>query len=194
MIITSNLKDDPKMGHLMLDLETMGKKSKSAIVSISAVEFDMKTAKIGKKFYERVDLQSCLDRGLIVDASTIYWWLMQSEAARKEICKNSNDLPSVLMKLNTFMMCLENDFQMWGNGARFDIGILEDAYVACDIKGRWNFRTERDVRTLVSFAPEIKENLPFSGTEHNAVDDCIHQIKYCSAIWNKFNYNTDPIK
>lgn len=23
-----------------------------------------------------------------------------------------------------------------------------------------------------------------TGTQHDAVDDCLHQIRYCSAIWN----------
>jgi len=81
---------------VMLDLETMGKKSNAAIVSIGAVEFDIETGKTGREFYKVVDLQSCLDLGLKVEASTIYWWLMQSEAARKRICEKGDDLTNVL--------------------------------------------------------------------------------------------------
>jgi hypothetical protein len=177
-----------KLNHLMLDLETMGNSSNSAILSIGAVEFDLESGEIGREFYQKINLQSCLNAGLIVNGSTVMWWLQQSEVARKEVCKVGDNLYNSLSKLTTFMRCLESDFQLWGNGARFDIGILEDAYFACKIEILpWNFRSERDVRTLVSFAPEIKEGYPFTGTEHNPIDDCKHQIGYCSAIWRKLN-------
>jgi hypothetical protein len=54
-------------GHLMLDIETMGNESFSSIVSIGALEFDIETGKTGREFYVNVDLQSCMDLGLIVD-------------------------------------------------------------------------------------------------------------------------------
>lgn len=175
------------LGHLMLDLETMGKRSGCAIVSIGAVEFDINTGETGKEFYVHVDLQSCLDVGLFVEASTIYWWLQQSEAARLELCKNNIDIHTALSKLGGFMLEL-GDFQIWGNSANFDIGILEAAVFACGYtKVPWYFRNERDVRTLVSFAPQIKEHYPFTGVIHNPIDDCKHQIAYCSEIWKKLN-------
>lgn len=89
------------------------------------------------------------------------------------------------------MGCL-GDFKIWGNSVRFDVGILETAYRA---DGResltlpWKFRNEMDVRTLVAFAPAIKDHYPFTGVEHNPIDDCKYQIGYCSAIWNKLNIN-----
>lgn len=51
----------------------------------------------------------------------------------------------------------------------------------------WDFRKERDVRTLVSFPPEIKENFPSVGVHHNGIDDCKFQIGYCVEIWRKLN-------
>jgi hypothetical protein len=176
------------LGHLMLDLETMGNRAGCAIVSIGAVEFNLETGKLGREFYERVYLQSCLDAGLFVQGGTIYWWLGQSEAARKQICMPSENLSNVLEKFKSFTACL-GDFCLWGNGARFDIGILEAAYHAIG-RGEvlpWKFRNERDVRTLVAFAPSIKENYPFTGVEHNPIDDCKHQIAYSHAIWRYFN-------
>ena len=35
--------ENKSLGHLMLDLETMGNKSNAALLSIGAVEFDIKT-------------------------------------------------------------------------------------------------------------------------------------------------------
>ena len=188
MTIARNYPKEPELGHVMLDLETMGKRAGCAIVSIGAVEFDINNGGIGRTFYKVVNLQSCLNVGLFIDASTLYWWLQQSDAARQAICKPADSIQTVLEELRSFLACL-GDFQIWGDGARFDIGILEAAYFAIG-RGEtlpWYFRNERDVRTLVSFDPAVKFEIPFTGTIHNPIDDCIHQINYCSRIWKNKN-------
>jgi len=171
---------------VMLDLETMGNKSNAAIVSIGAVEFNMITGETGRVFYEVIDLQSCLDVGLKVNGSTIYWWMQQDQKARERICGEGIEISEALRRFNIWMQDCVEKVRVWGNGARFDIGILEDAYVATGIAIPWYFRSERDVRTLVSFAPHVKDQMPFEGVYHDPVDDCKHQIRYCSKIWNMF--------
>ena len=173
---------------VMLDLETMSKKSNGAIMSIGAVEFNLKTGETGREFYEVIDLESCLNLGLTVEASTIYWWLQQSQQARDAICDEPKHLSIVVQEFSRWMDdCIAN-VNVWGNSARFDLGKLEDAYIACGYTDSpWYFRSERDVRTLVAFAPEIKENEPFMGIEHNPIDDCKHQIAYCHKTWKKIN-------
>lgn len=177
-----------KLGHVMLDLETMGNKSNSAIISIGAVEFNLETGEIGDTFYSRVDIQSCLDLGLIINGSTVMWWLKQNEQARNKITEGEgSSLEVVLDAFTGWFGHLGKDVQIWGNGARFDIGILEDAYVACRWSVPWGFREERDLRTLVAFAPEIKLKAQneFKGVVHDPIDDCKLQIDYASKIWNK---------
>ena len=170
------------MKHVMIDIETMGNMSHSAIVSVGAVRFDLETGEIGEKFYMNVDLQSCLDAGLIINADTLMWWLNQSEAARKKIIEKGHSLNNVLISLSAFVT---KDDEVWGNSARFDLGILSDAFNTCKMPIPWDFRKERCVRTLVSFAPEVKEAEPNTGVAHDALADCIFQINYCSKIFNK---------
>ena len=174
---------------IMLDLETLGNKSNAALLSIGAVEFNMETGKTGREFYKVIDLQTSLNVGLKINASTFYWWLQQSQESRDAVSKDKKfALESVLAMFNTWMNDCVQGIKIWGNGARFDIGILEDAYVACGQQEMpWDFRSERDVRTLVSFAPEIKSKFPFEGIQHNPIDDCKYQIKYCNATWKKLN-------
>ncbi len=179
-----------KLGHVMLDLETMGKSSNSVICSIGAVEFDIETGDLGREFYTGVDIQSCLDNGLIVNGSTIEWWLMQNEKARKSIAMGERmALGLALHKFSNFVQTIGGkQLQIWGNSPRFDLGILEDAFIAVGFTDiPWDFRLERDVRTLVSFAPKIKEHYPSLGTQHHPIDDCKYQIGYCSAIWQNLN-------
>ena len=115
---------------------------------------------------------------------TIKWWMSKSEDARREFSKPGRDIIDALTELSYF---LEGDYSMWSNGLRFDIAILENAYRKLDIKVPWNHRKEMDVRTLVSFAPEFKEESvkAWNKTLHNALDDCLLQIEYCSCTYNK---------
>lgn len=178
-------------GHVMLDLETMGNKSNAALISIGAVEFDIDTGETGDEFYDTIDLESCLDVGLKVNASTIYWWLQQNPKAQQEVAKGGNPINFVLQEFTRWMNERIADVCIWGNGSRFDIGLLEDAYVACGYKKMpWGFRNERDLRTLVSFYPEIKTRVTTEWKnkmiEHHPIDDCKMQIAYATEIWNKF--------
>ena len=170
------------MKHVMIDIETMGNMSHSAIVSIGAVRFDLETGETGETFYINVDLQSCLDAGLIINADTLMWWLNQSEAARKKIIEKGSPLSAALILLSAFVT---KDDQVWGNSARFDLGILSDAFNTLGMPIPWDFRKERCVRTLVSFAPEVKDAEPNIGVAHDALYDCVFQISYCSKIYKK---------
>jgi hypothetical protein len=176
------MKENKTFQHLMLDIETMGTKSFSSILSIGAVEFDLDTGDTGAEFYVNVDFQSCLDAGLTIDASTVMWWMSQSDEARSKL--STGDVKSIENALHELAEFCNYDYQVWGNSARFDCGIINDAYSKIGAHLPWSFWNERDVRTLVSFNPSIKSKMTFKGTAHNAIDDCLHQISYCSKIWN----------
>lgn len=177
------------MNDVMIDIETLGNGSRAVIVSIAAVAFDIETGQVDSKaFYQTVDIQSCLDAKLEVNGSTISWWLQQSMPARSVFSEDNVPLHEALMNLIGFLKKYPNA-NVWGNGSRFDLGILSDAYRACNLPIPWDYRNERDVRTLVSLRPHIKHELPFYGTRHNPVDDCVHQIRYCSTIWKLLNSN-----
>lgn len=63
------------MKHVMVDLETLGTKPGSVILSIGAVTFDLDgSGRDGRTFYQRVNIQSCLDAGMTVDGDTVEWW------------------------------------------------------------------------------------------------------------------------
>ena len=170
------------MENLMIDLETLGVSANSVILSISAVEFDLKTGEIGRVFNANIDIDSCLKYGLKIEGETLKWWISQTEEARKCML-GKYDMVDALSELNCFIN--NNKYNVWGNSNRFDLNILENAYKKLGMHIPWSFRNERDVRTLVSLAPEIKENMVFEGIKHNSLDDCKHQIKYCCETYKQ---------
>jgi len=157
---------------IMLDLETMGNNSNSAIIAIGAVAFD--DNQVTSKFYTEVNLQSAIDNGGVVDGSTVTWWLKQSESARKAFENNDNapHIASALHQFGSWYVEVRGD-QVWGNGAMFDNSILGNAYKNCALNVPWKFWNDMCYRTIKNMYKHIK--LDRVGTYHNAVDDAESQ-------------------
>ncbi len=171
------------MKHVMIDLETLGTDSNSVILSLAAVEFDLHTGATGKEFYKKINLESCLTKGLKINNNTIFWWMDQKKEVLQDLLDGVNEvsLHDALVELSYFLQSQE--YCIWGNGPRFDLGILHHAFQKCQLKVPWKHYNERCVRTLSALHPEIKKELPFDGDRHNALADCYHQIKYCSKTY-----------
>lgn len=173
------------MNHIMIDLETMGNTSFSAITAIAAVRFDVLTGMTGESFFAHVDLKSCLEAGLHVDASTVTWWMEQEDDVRKAFTGRSG-IP-LEMALRKFSDFCRGDGYVWGNSARFDLGLLQNAHNLLKIPIPWDFRKELDCRTMNWLIPEIRINTPRKGSAHNPIDDCLFQISYVCDIYTSLN-------
>jgi len=97
--------------HLMIDLETMGSKSFASIVSIGAVEFNIKTGETGREFYRNIDLRSCQSLGLEIDADTVYWWLKQSKEAKESLFTECFSIQQAMVDFRNFC---NKEYQIWG--------------------------------------------------------------------------------
>lgn len=164
--------------HVMVDLETLGSTPGCAIISIGAVEFFPGTAlTFGKKFYANVDLQSCLDRGLKAEGDTFYWWMQQSEKARLSLLEAR--VP-IFMALGYFADFLDTDAILWSHGSSFDLAVLSVAFHKIGMPKPWQFRNERDTRTVLDLA---KMKMPKIEEAHNALADAENQAHtICKAL------------
>lgn len=170
------------------DLETLGKRVDAPVLSIAAVAFDRMSGKLGPE----VELHIKIDEALIdgrVDGGTLLWWLGQSAEARNKLIagqKKAISTYEALRGLGDFVRGLPASVCVWGNGATFDISILERLY---DVAGRglkeqWQFLNIRDMRTIVDAADFNKDSIKFVGEKHVALDDARHQAKIITAcLW-----------
>jgi len=169
------------MRHVMIDLETMGTTPNSAIVSIGAVIFDPRFNKVTKEtFYKRLAWKT---QGRYLCPDTKKWWSQQSPETKKGL-RGKVQLEDALEALSDF---LPQDCKVWGNGAGFDIVMLEDAYRECLIDIPWKFWNVLDCRTVKAIFESKRGGLNdnFTGVAHNALDDAIHQAKWVTMMWNK---------
>lgn len=182
--------------HVMIDIETLAKSTNSVITQLSAVQFCPITGETGLTFDRKISIQSCLDAGLIIDESTLKFWLSQDKEAINKVYF-SNDIEisieQVLGEFNKFIkMCSSTDkfvdTRVWGNGPSFDLAKLSGAYQHVNGSTQcipWGFFNERCVRTIVAMAPWSKKNAVFTGIKHDGISDCHHQIKYIAKTFSE---------
>ena len=135
---------------------------------------------VGETLCVNVDARSCLAIGMDFNPETIYWWLEQSKEAQLSILKEPRlPITTALVKLNTVA---KGTKKMWSHES-FDWAILRHHYEKAGIKCLIHHRDAQDLRTLVDLAqtPYDKGQFVRVGIQHNALDDCLFQVKYASA-------------
>lgn len=183
------------MKHAMIDFETLGKGlhgGTPAVCQVGACYFEPSTGTIGRKFFENIDADSHIRNGQgKIDADTTYWWLQQSEQARKSLLPNRKDFRIVMIDLNNFLADAKH---IWSH-ATFDFVILTRCLNECGIKPSFSFRSAMDIRTLNYLAGSYASprHAPRIGVHHNGLDDCIYQVGYVSQMINRVKMPEKPI-
>lgn len=166
---------------IMLDLETMGTGPNAAIVAIGAVEFDAAAARLGRSFYNVVDLETAVADGGVIEAGTVKWWLRQSDAARWDIADGGRPLRQVLTEFSAWLSDIDADsVNVWGHGAAFDNVILAQAYRRAGFPVPWLPWGNRCYRTVKAMHPDVK--MERAGTRHNALADAVSQARHLMKI------------
>ena len=167
--------------HFMIDLETMSTAADAAILSIGIQPFDPRAQGIDEAAGAviHVDLQACMNAGLRVDAATVMWWMTQTDDARAAlVAREPVMLSEALRELTAFGQ--RNGgwswAKVWGNGAAFDIPILETAFRRCRLDIPWAYNNVLDVRTMKWLAPDVPKVTP--RVAHDALSDAQAQALY----------------
>lgn len=175
----------PILLDVMLDLETMGNGPDAAIMAIGAVLFDPIHGTKGANYYAVIDLQSSVNTGGVIDASTVMWWLAQTADARLALVEADTTLHlSAALADFADWIDIHSDrrrVRMWGNGAAFDNVILASAYRRAGIPQPWRYSNDRCYRTIKAEHPDVP--LQREGTHHNAIDDARSQAQHLIDMW-----------
>lgn len=178
----------PSTAHVMLDLETLGTKPGCPILSIGATTF--LTSQFGSKqlFTETIQSHNQLEMDK-PDPDTLSWWQAQSEEAKVAVFDNPDAIHIIiaLTKFNNWLMNFKREEEdrilLWGNGATFDVPIIEEACKRYNIPMIWTFRDSLCFRTLKELGKMFNVQEPeFVGIKHNALSDACHQANWAERI------------
>lgn len=180
--------------HVSLDLETLGKKPDALIVAIGAVKFDPHTGAMGDTFYQVIDIGN--SPGGTADASTIVWWMNQSQAARdalfsKDVEKIS--LPHALVEFSEWLgfddTLPDDDYpdnEIWQRGDR-DCLWLESAYAGVGFKVPFGFWQIGDERRFTRYFKAVLPARDQALIGHTALGDAIYQAQCVAAVFARMN-------
>ncbi len=171
--------------HIMLDIETLGLKPGAPVLTIGAVSFCPHTGGILDTLYLAIDPDLACEAADFVDPDTEAWWAEQPDAAREQAFAGTMRPHEAALRLLDFISGYEN-VKVWGNGATFDISILEHWLQSIAGEGSvpWKFWNIRDVRTVKGLFPDVVNRDDFdlsSMVAHHALDDALFQVRYTSA-------------
>ena len=166
---------------LMIDFETLGTGPDTIVISLGACFFDLETGLIGPTFYMAFDIADQQAAGRVFTPDTLKWWMGQSGAAKKVF--NEKAKPT-LEVLQTFAAWVQGQGTVskitpWGNGATFDISIIESLFKQFNVKCPWLYYNVMDMRTFRRFVAGNAKVDKAEGTNHNALDDSLNQAKFC---------------
>lgn len=171
----------------VVDIETPDNRPTSAILSIGCAALNRDGA-VQATFYTPVSLKDCLNHGLTMGASTIGWWMEQSEEAR-QVWKEaqSKDAPTLAEALKMFSDWMDScssyrDREMWGNGSDFDNVIIANACSVVGMGQPWPFWGNDCFRTLKKRWKKYVPEPEFVGVKHNAKDDAVHEAVWLARI------------
>lgn len=178
--------------HISFDIETLGTKPGSVIASVGAVVFDpnagVQTAEELKKNSIKIliDIRQSIALGMDVSGDTISWWMQQSDAARNATFnpRDKTDLKvpdSAVIQLNAFVRSVEKPF-VWGNGASFDISLLEALMDKVNRAYPWAYTRIRCLRTLKAVVPFDYKDMPTNDLPHDCLADAIYQAQMVQLI------------
>lgn len=178
-----------KYTDVMFDIETLSANPDAPILSIAAVPFNVDSGIVLPKeqcFHQHVKLEDELRLGTKPSASTLMWWLEQSVVARLGLVIGQNSAAhteDVALWLHNFLRANVSDLgkmRVWGNGANFDITLLEAFFRRAEEELPWKFYNVRCYRTLKNLKPEACLWKP--KVKHDALEDAYAQALNCISV------------
>jgi len=166
----------------MLDLETLGTRPGSVILTIGAVRFDENGTY--ESFYSSISRKDSERYGLRVDPDTEAWWMDQGRQAIDEAFSGTEHPVIALDKLAKWLPDY-GDARVWGNGSDFDNALLAEAYAVVGMNLPWSFTGNRCYRTVKNLFPGV--TVSSVGVQHNALDDATYQANHLIAICKQHN-------
>ena len=175
--------------HVMIDLETLGTRPGSVILSIGAVAFDEGQPESTWSKFDSGPISVAGSRaaGLTIDESTLAWWLRQDDEPRKLLLAALDDAAQApIVALNNFVgwSPYPAEFTLWSNGANFDGVLLRAAWekVCPQYVPICKYYQECCYRTMKRRYARVSAPMR-QGVHHNALNDALHQTRHLQSIF-----------
>lgn len=170
---------------VMVDIETTGTHPEhNAIIQIAAVRFNAVN--------QTVDASDMFNRCLAVapnrfwEESTRAFWQGKNLKVFQQIAASMEDPLTVLKAFQEWAnkgrdAALDEPLRFWGKPTSFDYSFMQSYFRQFNLHFPFHYRYARDMNSYLAGMlgnpdhPQI--DVPFTGDQHNALHDVLHQIK-----------------
>lgn len=168
---------------VMVDTETTGlSPDHNGIIQLAAVRFNYREGTI--------DVENMFDRCLKVpgnrfwDPKTLQWWQKQKTSILQGIIARQED---PYLVLSGFADWVGRDHtegpRFWAKPTHFDFPLYQSYLHQYGLFENFHYRSARDLNSFMCgladdpVTQKIEQEIDFIGDQHNAVHDCLHQIR-----------------
>ena len=176
---------------VMVDCETLGVGNQPVILSIGAISFGKEVESFGRTFEININPESYDGYGgqFEITASTVKWWMGQSEEAREAAFGKGVHIRDALESFSEYLTKDGCSPVLWANDETADLVWLESAYRIVGLPTPWTFRDHRCFRTIkdiagmLDIADDANDYAQKAGAvAHNALDDAVWQARYTAYV------------
>lgn len=189
------------MNNLMLDIETLGTKTNGIIISLALIPFDPVMRVLASKensLFLHIDADDAAKNGGTFEMRTIGWWTEQSPEAVTRMregqangpLKEADACRAIRNYLYRHLKIDARDVRIWGNGARFDVGLVDQMFDRAGVPSPIKYNSDMCYRTIYrmgkAYAQRFghpsggrlkwSEVMPVGAVQHDPYDDSVFQI------------------
>lgn len=186
------------MRSIALDIETMSTEPDAALTAIGLVEFhhdedneDGTGPRIDREFYAPIHLTSAVQAGGRMDPATVMWWMGEDLVlARRKWLFNAVRIEIAMQAMLDWFATGGSgaDILVYARGPQFDCVVVKTALARLGMKVPWEFRNERDTRTMTKMYPSIElPEAPATSMKHFALDDAMFEARTVWHLWRTLN-------
>lgn len=184
--------------HFAVDIETLGLRADSVIMSVGVVAFTVAGGEVSS-LYEVMSTRQQAEEGRFIDPDTVSWWERQSPAARAVVSESmecQTPLAQSLDRIEQFFAAFNTGSYshagVWGYGADFDNSFLQHLFLSMGRKVPYDWRKNRCGRTLVHLAG-LPPPTQIVGVHHHALDDARFQAAWFRSCIAKIDNSLNPV-
>lgn len=161
---------------IMIDIETLSTENNAVVLSIGACAFN--SNKIESSFHHNLNMLEQVAKGRYISPHTCSFWNEQPVDKQKVIMEGAGfNNKAVLLQFIAYID-LYPEAKVWGNGACFDIIILENLLKDYGLRIPWKFTNIMDLRTFRRMVAKNAKIPRDPAEHHDALKDALAQAKY----------------
>lgn len=154
-----------------IDIESLALGPRPVITQIAMLGYDLQEDELLSPthvHYYPIEPQQRIIPARVISASTLAWWMKQSDEARDRFelstATDFEDLVALARNLVTVFNRLTDNgkanYEVMAKGPQFDIVAIETLLTELGLEIPWNYQRVRDLRTMLALAGLNERNIP----------------------------------